>query len=31
MDLDRVMTRNPKFCLATSPLDEVARHLSPEV
>ncbi|MGN2249759.1 CBS domain-containing protein [Frateuria edaphi] len=30
MDLDRVMTRNPKFCLATSPLDEVARAMRDE-
>lgn len=30
MDLDRLMTRNPKFCLATSPLDEVARAMRDE-
>jgi CBS domain-containing protein len=27
MDLDHLMTRDPKFCLATSPLDEVARAM----
>jgi CBS domain-containing protein len=27
MDLDRLMTRDPKFCLVTSPLDEVARAM----
>ena len=27
MDLDRLMTRNPKFCLATAPLQEVARAM----
>lgn len=30
MDLDRLMTRNPKFCLATSPLAEVARAMRDE-
>jgi CBS domain-containing protein len=30
MDLDRLMTRNPRFCLATSPLDEVARAMRDE-
>ena len=30
MDLDRLMTHNPKFCLATSPLDEVARAMRDE-
>lgn len=30
MDLDRLMTRNPKFCLATSPLQEVARAMRDE-
>jgi CBS domain-containing protein len=30
MDLDRLMTRNPKFCLATSPLEEVARAMRDE-
>jgi len=30
MDLDRLMTRNPKFCLATAPLQEVARAMRDE-
>jgi CBS domain-containing protein len=30
MDLARLMTRNPKFCLATSPLEEVARAMRDE-
>lgn len=30
MDLDRLMTRDPKFCLATSPLEEVARAMREE-